>query len=272
MNERRREISTHATDVARIKQPTAVKATQRVYVGVEHPVSDGLVEGETEHRQTHVRQTTGRAPIVISGAREDGVTEDQKQRRHSTRHRTAGRPPEFIDGWWHTRNLRRSIVTCGFLLRRLNDSGPLSDNYWHSSIDPISAVSLSGSANGSAQSYKSMSHHYRPRSHNHRPDESTTDRSEAPLAGPSDIFALIDEERILVTIAPYGWRTYIRREQPDEYAVRYENAAGVQSGKLYVNPREARQLVAEKCREAVWVDLQDRTAWPEGNHSEVSDG
>ena len=105
-----------------------------------------------------------------------------------------------------------------------------------------------------------MSHHYRTRSHNHRTtDGSTTNHHDVP----SEIFALIGTERILVTIAPYGWRTYIRRERPDEYAVRYENAAGVVSGELQLDRQEARQLVTEKCQEAVWVNVQDRTAWPD---------
>jgi hypothetical protein len=232
---------------------------------------NGCPPSTAEHRQTHGRHVTEQSPIVITGGREDDVTEEQN--RYDAL--SVKKPQEnrrSSMGAGNTRNLRRSVVTCGFLLRRLNDSGPSSANYRHGSIDPISPVGLSGSGNGSAQLCRSMSHHYRPSSHNHRPDESTTDQQTVPSAYPSDIFALIDEERILVTIAPYGWRTYIRRKRPDEYAVQYENAAGVRSGELQVNHREARQLVAEKCREAVWIDLQDRTAWPEGDHSEASDG
>jgi hypothetical protein len=114
---------------------------------------------------------------------------------------------------------------------------------------------------------------HRTRSHNHRPDASTTNQHTPPACSnpPSTIFACIDRERILVTIAEYGWRTYIRRENPTIYTVRYENAAGVRSGKLHVDRRETRQLVAEKCREAVWIDLQDRTEWP-GDEEAVDGG
>jgi hypothetical protein len=115
-----------------------------------------------------------------------------------------------------------------------------------------------------------MSNHYRTSSHNHGPtDVSTPSHRETPPC-PSEIFALIDGKRLLVTITEYGWRTYIRREEADEYVVRYENAAGIQSGTLTVNRREARQLVAEKCREAVWVDLRDWAEWPGGESTEVS--
>jgi hypothetical protein len=112
-----------------------------------------------------------------------------------------------------------------------------------------------------------MSQHYRNSSHTHRTtDVSTTTQHANP---PSEIFALINESRILVTIAPYGWRIFIRRESPDEYTVRYENAAGVLSGTFTLTRREARRLVAANCREAVWSDLQPRTVWPESDSSEV---
>jgi hypothetical protein len=117
-----------------------------------------------------------------------------------------------------------------------------------------------------------MSQHY-PRSHNHRPDASITNHHETSSVGPSEIFALIGTERILVTITEYGWRVYIRREDPTEHIVRYENAAGVLSGRLSLNRREARRFVTETCCEAVWIDLQDRTNWPTADETtEVSDG
>jgi hypothetical protein len=115
-----------------------------------------------------------------------------------------------------------------------------------------------------------MSNHYRTSSHNHGPTDGSTANHRETLPCPSEIFACIDTDRILVTVAEYGWRTYIRRESPTEYTVRYENAAGVRSGTLTVNRREARRLVAEKCREAVWVDLQDRAEWPDEEIAEVS--
>lgn len=108
----------------------------------------------------------------------------------------------------------------------------------------------------------------RTSSHNHRPTNvSTTDHH---ARAPNEIFALIGNGRIFVTIAPYGWRTYIRRENPDEYTVRYENAAGVRSGTLSLNRRDARRLVTETCCEAVWIYLQDRTEWP--SDEEAVDG
>jgi hypothetical protein len=104
-----------------------------------------------EQQQTPVRQTARRSPILISGEREEWVTEEQKHTRRSQRQETTGNRRSSI-GCAITRNLRRSVVTCGFLLRRLNHSGYQSDNYRHSSIELITVVNLSGSANESAHS------------------------------------------------------------------------------------------------------------------------
>jgi hypothetical protein len=86
-----------------------------------------------------------------------------------------------------------------------------------------------------------------------------------------DLFECISAGRIFVTVAPYGWLTYLRRESADEYAVRFENANGVLSGTLTLDQGEARRLLIEKVCEAVWIDLRPRTAWPTADeHVEVS--
>lgn len=193
----------------------------------------------------------------ITVERGSEVTEAENQTRRSHRQGTTEDRRSSM-GVPSTRNLRRLVTICGFLLRRLNDSDQPSDNYGYNSLDLVTEVVLSGSEDESADFRRSMSHHDHSRSYNHRPtDVSNTNHTHTHRQTPSELFTRIGDERVLVTIAPYGWRTEIRRESATEYIVRYENAAGVRSGSLHVNRRDARRLVAEQCREAVWIELRD---------------
>lgn len=202
-----------------------------------------------EQRLTRGRQIAEQSPIVISKARNEQVTRD-KNRYDALR---VKEPQETVGvqlGVASTHNLRRWLSTCGFLLRRYSTSDTESD----SSGYPISSSALSGSEDESAHPQNRMSHHYRNSSDNHRQTTEPTDDH------PSKPIEQIDDEHILVTITDYGWTTYIRHERANEYTVRYENAAGMVSGTLSLDRREAQRLLTEQSVEAVWSALRPRAA------------
>jgi hypothetical protein len=219
---------------------------------------------------TRGRRITDRSPVVISGAREEQLTRD-KNRYDAL---SVKRPQEIAGVQLDVASIqfpRRCLFNCGFLLSGHNDLGPTSVNHLHSSNDPIDPVCLSGSEDESAHPRRSMNQHHRNSSYNH---SQTAEDASIRITSrrdhqPREMFALIGNERILVAVAEYGWRTFIRRERPTKYVVRFENAAGGLSGELHIDRSDARQLVREKCKEAVWFTLRPRSAWPGIEATEV---
>jgi hypothetical protein len=126
----------------------------------------------TTHRQTSVRRSiTPQSPHFITLRVGTPPTEDRKHRRHSQRLETTGIRRSSI-GCPTTRNLRRMITTCGFLLSGNNDSGSCSASYRSLIIPNL----LSGFENKSTQQYELMSHHYHDRKNHTTADESTTNQ------------------------------------------------------------------------------------------------
>lgn len=132
------------------------------------------------------RPTDGRRNVSLSIGfillRADGqVSEAKTERRHSKRLETAGDRRSSV-GCPTTRNLRRLIVTCCFLLVGLNHSGSISFGY---SFGPIRPADLSGSGNESAQHCESMSIHRERSIHRTPNDVSNNNQHTAPTECPA---------------------------------------------------------------------------------------
>jgi hypothetical protein len=129
----------------------------------------------TVQRQTSgLRSITPQSPHFITLRVGTLPTEAQQHRRLSQRQETAGIRRSSI-GCYNTRNLRRMISTCGFLLSDYNRSDSCSVSY----RSPTILNPLSGFENKSTQQDELMSQYYHDSKNHTTADESTTNQCQA---------------------------------------------------------------------------------------------